>query len=253
MGFRAEPSDIGEYVSALANSAMLADRDKAYLVFGIEDGTQKRIGTTVRLSALKKGGENFINWLQRKLDPTLMIEYLDFECNGVRFAIMCIEPTYDRPVKFDGVEYIRIGENKKRLSDFKEHERALWLATGRKRFEQAVAATNLAADRVLEALDVSAYYDLTGEEMPKSPTELIRKLEHVGAIKDNMEGAFEILNLGAILLAKNVDDFPSLKGKSVRVIKYEGLDKRKSLRDRRKARLRRGIFPAGQIHHAEFH
>jgi hypothetical protein len=51
----------------------------------------------VRLRSLKKGGENFANWLQRKLDPALMIEYFDFECDGRAFAIMCIGPTYDRP------------------------------------------------------------------------------------------------------------------------------------------------------------
>jgi hypothetical protein len=37
----ADPVALGEYASALASSAMLADRDKAYLVFGIEDGTQE--------------------------------------------------------------------------------------------------------------------------------------------------------------------------------------------------------------------
>jgi ATP-dependent DNA helicase RecG len=224
----AEPTELGQYVSALANSSMLADRDKAYLVFGIENGTRKPVGTKVRLLSLKKGGENFVNWLQRQLEPALMIEYLDFECDGLPFAIMCIEPTYDRPVKFEGIEYIRIGENKKKLSNFKEHERALWLATGRRRFEQAVAETNLTPDQVIKTLDIGAYYRLTGEEMPKSPSELIRKLENIGAIKDNMEGGYDILNLGAILLANDIDDFPSLKGKSVRVIRYSGNDKRES-------------------------
>jgi ATP-dependent DNA helicase RecG len=225
---KADPTEMGEYVSALANSAMLEDRDKAYLVFGIEDATRKKIGTNVKLRSLKKGGENFANWLQRSLEPALMIEYLDFQCEELSFAIMCIEPTYERPVRFNGVEYIRIGENKKKLTEFKEHERALWLATSRRRFEQAVAATNLSAEEALEALDVNAYYRLSGEEMPRSQPEFIRKLEHIGAIKDNREGGYDILNLGAILLANDIDRFPSLKGKSVRVIRYTGIDKRKS-------------------------
>jgi predicted HTH transcriptional regulator len=226
---RAEPVELGEYVSALANSAMLADRDKAYLVFGIEDGTRKKIGTKIRLRNLKKGGENFVNWLQRKLDPVLMIDYLDFDCAGTDFALMCIEPSYDRPVKFDGVAYIRVGENKKKLEDFPEHERALWLATGRRRFEQAIAAANLSAERILEVINIDTHYKLAGEEKPKSPLELVRKLEQIGAIKDSMEGGYDVLNLGAIILAEDIDHFPSLKGKSVRVIKYEGLNKRKSV------------------------
>jgi ATP-dependent DNA helicase RecG len=66
------------------------------------------------------------------------------------------------------------------------------------------------------------------EEMPNNQFELIRKLILIGAIKDNMEGGYDVLNLGAIILAKDIDDFPSIKGKSVRVVKYSGDDKRKS-------------------------
>jgi ATP-dependent DNA helicase RecG len=35
-----DPREIDEYVSALANSAMLAGRDRAFLVFGVEDRTK---------------------------------------------------------------------------------------------------------------------------------------------------------------------------------------------------------------------
>lgn len=42
---RCAPEQIDQYLSALANSACLADRSKGYLVFGIEDGTHKVAGT----------------------------------------------------------------------------------------------------------------------------------------------------------------------------------------------------------------
>ena len=32
-----DPREIGEYVSALANAAILAGRDRAFLVFGVRD------------------------------------------------------------------------------------------------------------------------------------------------------------------------------------------------------------------------
>jgi predicted HTH transcriptional regulator len=50
-----DPQEIGEYISALANSAMLADRDRAFLVFGIENSTRKKVGTQARLKRAKKG------------------------------------------------------------------------------------------------------------------------------------------------------------------------------------------------------
>jgi ATP-dependent DNA helicase RecG len=115
------PNEIGTAISALANSAMLQDRDKAYIVFGVEDKTRKRIGTEKRISSLKVGNEDFINWISRVLEPRLMIEYLDFEVNGIDFSVIVIEPTYDRPVKFNGCEYLRIGANVKKLAEYAAH------------------------------------------------------------------------------------------------------------------------------------
>jgi ATP-dependent DNA helicase RecG len=60
--------EIGEYVSALANAAMLADKDRAFLVFGVENKTRRKLGTTIKLAALRKGSENFTNWLSRMVD-----------------------------------------------------------------------------------------------------------------------------------------------------------------------------------------
>lgn len=223
------PQEIGEYISALANSAMLADRERAFLVFGVDNATKKPVGTTIELGSMKgKGAEGIQNWLARLLDPPLMLELVDFDCQGHKISLISIEPTYERPVKFSGLEYIRIGEHKKRLSDYPNHERALWLATSRRKFEDTVAMSNVTETALFDLLDVECYYRLTGEEMPKANAEIARKLETFGAVRSNLEGGFDILNLGAILFAKNVSAFPSIKGKTVRVIKYKGLDKSSS-------------------------
>ncbi len=42
---RHEPQALGEYLSALANSACLLAKPRAYLVFGIENGTHAVVGT----------------------------------------------------------------------------------------------------------------------------------------------------------------------------------------------------------------
>lgn len=223
-----DPQEMGEYVSALANAAMLAGRDRAFLVFGVDDNSRQKIGTIVRLSRLKKGNEDFENWLARLVEPRIHIECRDFECDGKNFAVISIEPTFDRPVRFAGVEYFRIGQNKKKLADFPEHERALWLLTGRRKFENAVAAVNLTGLEVLGLLDVDPLYELTGEPRPKGESEILRKLLDRGFILDNFEGRFDITNLGAILLARDISSFRSISGKSVRIIKYLGRDKSRS-------------------------
>ncbi|HLC15577.1 MAG TPA: RNA-binding domain-containing protein [Thermodesulfovibrionia bacterium] len=49
-----DPQSLGEYISALSNSARLHDKSNAYIVFGVEDGTHKVIGTSFRRFPAKK-------------------------------------------------------------------------------------------------------------------------------------------------------------------------------------------------------
>jgi ATP-dependent DNA helicase RecG len=152
-----DPDEIGRCTSACANACMLTGIDRAFVVFGIENGTKRQLGTTVRLASLKKGAEGFQNWLTRQLTPRLMIEFVDFEYRSKHFSIMAIEPSYDRPVAFSGEEHIRIGEHVKRLKEFPEHEKALWLATTRHKFEAAIAMPHQNITAVLELLDTAVY------------------------------------------------------------------------------------------------
>lgn len=48
------PEMIGKDISALANSAVLADRNNAYMIWGVDDSTHDIIGTTIRLKSEKK-------------------------------------------------------------------------------------------------------------------------------------------------------------------------------------------------------
>jgi ATP-dependent DNA helicase RecG len=225
----ADPDEIGKCISACANAAILVERDRAFIVWGIENKTKKRLGTTVRLQELKRGGENLQNWLSRLIEPALMLELYDFEDSGLAFSILVIEPTYDRPVRFSGTEYIRIGENIKKLNEFPEHERSLWFATGRRKFESAVALPHQSAAQVLELLNSGTYYRLGQKPQPQSNEEVIRQFCASGFVREDLEGGYDITNLGAITFANDITRFPSIASKSVRVIHYAGANKQKAL------------------------
>jgi ATP-dependent DNA helicase RecG len=223
-----DPELIGRTISACANAAMLVDRDRAFIIWGIENKTKQRLGCNTALHCVTKGAENLTNWLSRMIEPRLMMEFLDFEEKGKNFSILAIEPTYDRPVKFSGTEYIRVGENVKSLKEFPEHERALWLATGRRKFENAVALPHQSIDDIFQKLHTETYYRLKEDDIPKNQTEIIRRFIQLGYLIDDMEGGYDITNLGALLFANDITIFPSIATKSVRVIKYKGRDKTKS-------------------------
>lgn len=234
------PDEIGRYVSACANASMLVGKDRAFVVWGVENKTRRRLGTTVRLLRLKKGNVNIANWLSQLLEPKLPLEFLDFEDGGLWFSILGIDPAYNRPVSFNGIEYLRVGENVKSLRDFPEHERSLWLATSRHKFEDAIAASHQSADDVVAKLDIDTYCNLAGEKRPPRAVEMLKAICSRGFAREDWEGGFGITNLGALLFARDMAEFPSVAGKAVRVIVYSGSDKTRSEGERDEAEGRLG-------------
>lgn len=95
---RFEPDAFGEYVSALANSAILAEKRCAYIVYGIKDGTHDVVGTTVDLLRERVGGEAYVNWLARMFDPRLTLTIEAGEVHGRRVVAVEIDPAYQKPV-----------------------------------------------------------------------------------------------------------------------------------------------------------
>lgn len=124
---RHEPQVIGEYISALANSACLLGKPRAYLVFGIEDGTHAAVGTSFDPQAEKAKGEQLLPlWLSRGLHPNVGFEIHALEYAGVRVVLFEIHPAFDRPVEFYGTAHVRDGSSKTELKNYPEKQRAIW-------------------------------------------------------------------------------------------------------------------------------
>jgi predicted HTH transcriptional regulator len=71
----AEPEQIGEYISALANAAALYGKAFAYMLWGIDDKTHDIIGTSFNPSTAKIGNEELENWLLRLLNPKINFRF----------------------------------------------------------------------------------------------------------------------------------------------------------------------------------
>lgn len=112
------------------------------------------------------------------------------------------------------------------LREFPEHQRSLWLATGRRRFESAIARPHLTPREVVETLNTDSYYKLSRSPKPNNLDEQLRNFVEAEFIKDDWEGGYDLTNLGAIMFANDITTFPSTIAKTVRVIRYGGNDKR---------------------------
>lgn len=215
------PDDIGEYISALSNSAAILGRTTAYMIWGIDDSTHEFIGTDFIPSKEKVGNEELENWLHKFLSPKINFYFHELEINSVKIVLLEIEAAFRHPVKFQSNSYIRIGSYKKKLKDFPEKERKLWVILNDNHFEQEFALENVEEGQILELLDYPAYFSLTKQTVPSGRQGIIEAFLSEEIIKKNETGRWNITNFGAILLAKSLHDFPKLKNKNLRIISYK--------------------------------
>jgi ATP-dependent DNA helicase RecG len=222
-----EPHIVGEYISALANSAVLHNVQKAYLVYGIEDSTLKIIGTDFQPKIAKKGNEELENWLHRLLEPSIDFTIYEFECDNKSISVFEIDCATHRPVSFNGREYIRVGSYKKPLKDYPEKERKLWQKFSAFCFEDEIAKSHLTIQEVLSLLNCKSFFELLNlpyNETDSTDEYIISKfLEYELITNDNT--SLNITNLGALLFANNLNDFNTLVRKKIRVIKYKANSK----------------------------
>lgn len=217
-----DPQEIGENISALSNTAALFNQEHAFLIWGIHDKTHEIVGTSFVPQETKVGNQGLELWISTQLDPQIQFYFHATEIGGKPLVLLEIARAHSAPVKFKGVDYIRIDSYKKKLKDFPDTERELWAIFSKKPFEAMIAMENISGDFVLRELDYSAYFELLSQDLPSDKAKILEALAGDKMIAKSETGNYNITNLGAILFAKRLSDFPSLARKAVRVIKYEG-------------------------------
>lgn len=122
-----EPQVLGEYLSALANAACLAGKSRGYLVFGVEDQTHAVVGTQFDPYAVKaKGNQDLLMWLAMGLQPNVGFDVHVLAHSRGRVVFFEVGPAWDRPVRFYGTAFIRVGTSKTELHKHPEKERSIW-------------------------------------------------------------------------------------------------------------------------------
>lgn len=227
-----DPEMIGERLSALANSAALDGKAKAYLIWGVEDESHDLVGTSFDPGSRKIGNEELENWLLHSLTPKIYFSFHSLEIDGVSVVLLEVPRANQAPVQFKGIEYIRVGSYTKKLNDHPERERDLWRIFDQTPFESLAAKENVAVEDVVRLIDYPGYFDLMGLDLPTSREHIIERLEIEGLVAANAGGSWDILNLGALLFAKKLSDFAVLSRKALRVIHYKGDNRVETLQEK---------------------
>ena len=228
----AEPKTIGENISALANSAALEGKASSYIVWGVRDEDHVVVGTTFVPSQRRVGNEELENWLLRLLEPKIDFQFFSVEIVGKPVVLLEISRSARQPVRFQNTEFLRVGSYTKKLREFPEKERALWRIFDRVPFEDEVAAERRDHTNVLELLDYPAYFDLLNIPLPENRNGIVSALAGDALIMPCEAGGWDITNLGAILFARDLGNFPRLKRKALRTVQYSGKGRIKAMKER---------------------
>lgn len=121
------PELIGQYLSALSNSARLKGRRVGYLVFGVENATHAVKGTPFcPLKDKGKGNEDLVPWLTRGLDPRVAVEVTEGLYQDRKVVMFEVATAGAQPVTFYGEAFVRVGSSKQPLKKHPDLERRLW-------------------------------------------------------------------------------------------------------------------------------
>lgn len=217
-----DPVMIGQDISALANSAALHERNCAYMLWGIDDSTHEIVGTQYDLQTLKKGNQELENWLRSLLSRNADFSYHTVTMNNMNVGVLIIYRAANQTVMFEKVDYIRVGSYTKKLSDLPMLQAQLWDKLNNSKFEDRYARQDLDLNDALQLIDYSTYFEIRGIPMPSNMEGIAHYMLEESVIAKQDNGLYAITNLGAILLAKRLGDFPRISRKAIRVVQYDG-------------------------------
>ncbi len=164
-----------------------------------------------------------------------------FEALGFRIDIEQVQHPDGRVVVFDipsrprGTAYHLRGTYLMRsggtLTPMSEDQLRRIFAEGRPDWLEEYSKLNLTAQDIIETIDTQRYFELIKLPYPTDQTGVIERLQRERVI-DLVDGGYAIRRLGALLLAKRLDDFPDLARKAPRVVIYTETSKLETRLDR---------------------
>jgi ATP-dependent DNA helicase RecG len=229
LNFKSE-DEIGKYISALSNGACLQNEPFGYLVFGIDDKSLKVNGTLFRPRLHKVGNEELEHWLLQRTSPRVEVLIFETIYHDKLVSLFQIQAANGQPTCFSNIDYIRVGSITRLLKDFPEKEKKIWTKDPNRTFEKGIALTVESGAEVIALLDTQCYFDFLKIAYPSTREAVIEKFIKEKFVKSTTTG-YAITNLGALLFAKNMRDFNSVKRKAVRVIQYGGKNKLKTVKE----------------------
>lgn len=152
-------------------------------------------------------------------------DVVDFKGHAVLFVR--IHEQTNKPIYMRGKDiyeaYIRSAGHSVKMSREQVHE--LIARSHGLSFEKRVAKNGLRIEDVEQLLDCEKLYEKLDRKMPSDKVLMMNQMADYKLIVENGD-RYDVLNLGAVLFARRLKDFPTLEGKEIIVRKYQGTNNR---------------------------
>ena len=200
----------------------IANEGGGHLVLGIADKLPRPVVGSAAFADTQGTAEKLFQWLGFRVD----VEAVAHPDGRV---VVCIIPGRPKGTAYhyDGAYLMRSGEE---LVPMSEDQLRRIFAEGQPAWLEFAALQDVPAQDVVQLLDTQSFFDLLRLPYPTDQAGVLSRLLDERLITRSATG-FHILNIGAILLAKNLRSFPRIGRKAARVIVYAGESKLQTLSD----------------------
>lgn len=120
-----EQYELGQYISAMSNSAAIIGRREAYFIWGVHNDTHEIVGTNFDPDIEIKS-EPLKHYLARMLTPSLNFTFEEEYIGDKRVVLLTIPAAKTVPTAFDNIRYIRVGSSKEKINKYPEREAHLF-------------------------------------------------------------------------------------------------------------------------------
>jgi ATP-dependent DNA helicase RecG len=226
-GLSPKTDRLAQHVCAFANLA-----GGGILVFGVNNNGSL---FSVEQDFVDKIVQTIGNIAKNNLNISIRIDHSVLEFKGFHLLIIHIPEQPEKPVYLRGND-IYNAYTRSAGQTVKMTKKQVQLLISQSRgvlFEEFEALKNLNAGEVLTKLNYEKLFELLDKNIPKSTDVVISILKEYELISQTNETHFSILNLGAILFARNINDFTGLRGRNVIVRMYKGSNNRELVNEQK--------------------
>lgn len=200
----------------------IANEGGGHLVLGIADKPPRAVVGSQAFPDTQDITEKLFHWVGFRVDVEAVAHP-----DGRIVAFSIPAPPKGTTYHHDGAYLMRSGEE---LVPMSEDQLRKIFGEGQPSWLENPSLKDVSAQDVVQLLDTQTFFDLMRLPYPTDQEGVLARLLDERLIERASAG-FNILHIGAVLLAKNMRKFPDISRKAARVILYAGESKMQTVSD----------------------